>query len=78
MGFDLMIRRKITRKFAQSYQRAPSEKAKSLILNKFTHLSCPRSATFALMSISSIRIVGARILAVTDVVDAIINHHSKL
>jgi len=41
MGFDLMIRRKITQKFAQSYQRAPSKKAKSLILNKFTHLSCP-------------------------------------
>jgi len=39
MEFDLMTRRKITQKFAQSYQKAPSRKAKSLILDEFTHLT---------------------------------------
>jgi len=34
MEFDLMTRGKVTQKFAQSYQEAPSKKAKSLILNE--------------------------------------------
>ncbi len=39
MEFDLMTRRKITRKFAQSYQKASSRKVKSMILDEFTHLT---------------------------------------
>ena len=38
MEFALMIRRKITRKFAQRYQRASSKKAKGAILDEFVEL----------------------------------------